>query len=298
VRSAVRVDRVSDGVRVELGRTARVKVPHPLVVRRLHVVATARVTPTIARVTLAGAELAGFVSTGPADHVKAFFPDPVTRRLAAPTIGIDGALHPPQGPAYPRDYTPRAFRDRGASGLPELDLDLVLHDDDGGGPAAAWAARAEVGDPLVVLGPRSSALVPAGADAFVLLCDETALPAVARWLELVPGGASVRVLAEYSAPGDDAYLGETGPGVQVDWLRREGPAGTSDVLERAVRALGPLPAGTYVWAGGEAGSLVGVRRHLRRGLGLAAERFKVSGYWRRGVADFDHHAPIDPTDPD
>jgi NADPH-dependent ferric siderophore reductase len=57
-------------------------------------------------------------------------------------------------------------------------------------------------------------------------------------------------------------------------------------------------AGTFVFAAGEASALVPLRRHLRTALGLAPEQVAISGYWRRGTAGFDHHAPIDPTDPD
>ena len=37
---------------------------------------------------------------------------------------------------------------------------------------------------------------------------------------------------------------------------------------------------------------------LRRELGLGPEQVVASGYWRRGVAGLDHHAPVDPDDPD
>jgi len=219
-----------------------------MAVRRVSVAAVERVTPGMVRVTLAGAELAGFDASGPTDHVKVFFPEPATGELAAPTLTADGLQRPQHGTPYPRDYTPRAFRERGASGAPELDLDLVLHDD--GGPATTWASRAAVGDPLVVAGPRGSKLLPEGFDSYLLACDETALPAVARWLELLPDGASVRVLAEVSAAEDEAYLGTLPRGAEVLWCRRDGLPGTSQVLEQAVRACGPLGPRAYVWVGG------------------------------------------------
>ena len=65
-----------------------------------------------------------------------------------------------------------------------------------------------------------------------------------------------------------------------------------------LRALSPVDDATFVWAAGEASALVPLRRHLRRELNLPAEQVSVSGYWRAGVVAFDHHAPIDPTDPD
>jgi len=50
---------------------------------------------------------------------------------------------------------------------------------------------------------------------------------------------------------------------------------------------------TYAWFAGEAGALRAVRRHLRDEAGLGADRVEVDGYWRRGVADHDHHQPVE-----
>lgn len=282
----------------------RVKVRHPLVARRCHVGAVAHLTPSMVRVTLVGEDLAGFVSDGPTDHLKVFFPDPVSGVLAAPRTGTDG-LVPPEGEVVVRDYTPRAFRPVGASGGPELDLDLVLHGD--AGPASAWAARASVGDELVVAGPRGSSLLPASATSFLLGADETALPAVARWLTLLAADrpdARVTVLAEVGGVPDHAALeADDGsplhPTAVITWLHRgTSRAGAGGPLEDALRGLGPLDDGCFVWFGGEAGMLLGVRRYLRHELGMRRDRAEVSGYWRRGTAGLDHHAPIDPTDPD
>lgn len=51
---------------------------------------------------------------------------------------------------------------------------------------------------------------------------------------------------------------------------------------------------TFVFAAGVASRLVNLRRYLRRELGLPAEQIAFSGYWKRGVSNFDHHTPIDP----
>ena len=41
-----------------------------------------------------------------------------------------------------------------------------------------------------------------------------------------------------------------------------------------------------------------LRRYLRRELALPAAQVALSGYWKRGTVAFDHHAPIDPEDPE
>src|SRR5690606_18511600 len=78
-----------------------------------------------------------------------------------------------------RDYTPR--RVDHTSG--ELVLDFVLH---GEGPAAEWARRARPGDSLSFVGPKSSLVLPPDVSAVVLIGDETALPAIARFLDERP----------------------------------------------------------------------------------------------------------------
>ena len=66
----------------------------------------------------------------------------------------------------------------------------------------------------------------------------------------------------------------------------------------SVKALSELEldGGTYVWAAGEAGTLIAARRWLRNESPVAREAVKVDGYWKQGLADRDHHAPIDPND--
>ncbi|WP_416348854.1 siderophore-interacting protein [Microbacterium sp. STN6] len=129
----------------------------------------------------------------------------------------------------------------------------------------------------------------------MLIADETALPAFSRWLELLP--ASTRVTAILDVEDDDAegyVTEEQRQRASIEWLYRiDGPG----QLEEAVRSLS-IPEDAYIWAAGEAAALVPVRRYLRHELGIDRERLAVEGYWKRGVTNLDHHAPIDPTDPD
>ncbi|MBN9613092.1 MAG: SIP domain-containing protein, partial [Actinobacteria bacterium] len=49
---------------------------------------------------------------------------------------------------------------------------------------------------------------------------------------------------------------------------------------------------------GEATALIPLRRHLRRERELPKAQVDVHGYWKRGTAGHDHHAPVDPSDDD
>jgi NADPH-dependent ferric siderophore reductase len=263
------------------------RIRHELRPRLLTVQGVTRPTPKLVRITLGGPELAGFAHASPQDHVKLSFPPPGGAQPIMPTL-VDGGLRPPPpGSPQPilRDYTVR--RHDPAAG--ELDVDIVLHGD---GPAATWAAQASAGQVLGVLGPRGSQVVPATFDWYLLIGDETALPAIAGWLARLPATARAFVFVEVADAAEEQPLASPAD-VRVTWLHRDGAEpGTTDLLARAVAAT-ELPDGDgFVWAAGEAGAMRPVRRHLRE-RGLPKEWVDVDGYWKRGVANHDHHAPID-----
>ena len=251
------------------GPRTREVVRHELRRRSLTVLERTPLPGPLVRVTLGG-DLAGFASLGPEDHIKAFFP------------GADG----PVG----RDYTPSEFRPIGPSSGPELDIDLVVHGT--AGPATAWASTAAAGDSLDIGGPRGSRLAPAGFRNAILIADAAGLPALRRWIRAFSGVVPVHALlfgdAGTAAPYLDAaeMLAAT-PQIVL-------PA-AHDLLEVVVSQ--DITADTFVWAAGEATALVPVRRHLKGALGLPKENLSLHGYWKRGTAGLDHHAPLDPEDP-
>ncbi|GAA2512840.1 siderophore-interacting protein [Pilimelia columellifera subsp. columellifera] len=233
------------------------------------------------RVTLAGPDLAGFQEQAPADHVKLFFPERRGEPPLMPTVGPRG-LERDARHVF-RDYTVRAYWP--ADG--ELDIDFVVH---GTGPAATWADNARPGDAVGVLGPRGSVLPPVGLDWYLLGGDETALPALSRWLEWLPAGARAYVFVEVADATEEQSL-PTAAAATVTWLRRDrAPAGTN-LLAEAVTTFDLPPGDGFAWVAGEAGSLRPIRRHLRER--LPKDAFVVDGYWKRGETNFDHHAEQD-----
>ncbi|GAA1722184.1 siderophore-interacting protein [Isoptericola hypogeus] len=272
-----------------------------LVPRRVRVHAVTELTGSMRRTTFrdvdgadpaAPTSLAAIRAPGPEDHVKVFLPDPATGELHAPTIAPDGGLQRPTGVvSISRDYTVRATRTAG--GVAELDVDWVLHGDEG--PASAWAARAAEGDELVLAGPRGSVGVPDEIGRLTVVVDETGLPAAARWVDAVGPDVPVTAIVEIGDDVDEAYVEDELGRASVEILyRTDGPGQVAD----AVRSLGGPEDGELVVALGEAGELVAVRRFLRRELGVPAEQLSISGYWKRGVVNRDHHQPLDPSDPD
>lgn len=264
--------------------------------RRAHVVDVAQVAPVLTRVRLTGPEFADFVSAGPSDHIRVFFPDPETGELLAPEPvgpGEDGIVRP-DGVTHARDFTPLPAAGWAGPGI-AVDVDFYLHPSPG--PASAWAASARIGDELVVVGPRGSKRAPQGAGRVLLVCDETALPSATRWAAEVPASTAVEVIA---VTGDDGawvpdYVGSTSGRGDIRFTHVA--TGEPEALLAAVDAAG-IDEATYVFAAGEASALVPLRRHLRRELALPAEQVALSGYWKHGSTAFDHHSPVDPSDPD
>ncbi len=272
-------------------RFQRERTRHRFTARTVTVTAVSRPVETFARVTVAGPDLHDFVSTGPGDHAKIFFPHPFTGVLVAPTPAADAAdgIDRPDGQTFARDFTPLNVREEDGGRV--FDLDFFLHEDPG--PASAWAEKAAVGDTLVVVGPRGSQSIPAGVTSLLCLVDPTAFPATARFITGLPETTEVEVVADvdYEALDwvEEYFRDATGREVLV----REPLGGLDQALLDS-----EVGDSTFVFAAGDANRLIPLRRVIRDELGLPRDQYQISGYWRRGEANFDHHGPIDPSDPE
>ncbi|MGW1989470.1 siderophore-interacting protein [Embleya sp. NPDC001921] len=248
----------------------------------LHVTDVTRVTPRMARVTFTGEGLDDF-PTWPDQQLKLCFPragqraprlpeeDPDdVRRWYQAFLAIPDAERP-----WMRSYTVRAHhRERAA-----IDVDFVLHPD--AGPATRWAGRARPGDVLGRYGPSASYARPLGdADKYLLVGDESALPAIGSILAALPAGARAIVYAEVVDGAEEQHFAGRAQ-LTVHWLHRgEVPPGGRDLLLGAVRGA-ELPAGSVrAWLAGEAGVVRALRRHLVDERGLAKGRIEFAGYWR------------------
>lgn len=274
-------------------RFARERTRHRFTAREITVSGISAPAEAFVRITFTGSDLHDFVSTGPADHARLFFPHPLTGELVAPTPagpGEDGIVRP-EAPMFPRDFTPLNMRTDPETGLRAFDVDFLQHADPG--PASAWAAGARIGDRLVVVGPRGSVAAPQDADRLLCIVDGSALPAAARWIAEVPERTEIEIVADLS-PADlewaEAYLREQGG---RDFAITEAYGSLADAAADA-----GIDEGTFLFGAGEASRLIPLRRLLKYEYGVPREQYSLSGYWKRGMANFDHHAPIDPEDPE
>jgi NADPH-dependent ferric siderophore reductase len=234
-----------------------VRVRHETRRRSLTVTSREKVGPQMLRLGFCSPELHDFVSAAHDDHIKLFFP------------AVDGSE-----PAK-RDFTPRRFDTRSNTLL----IDFALHE---GGPATSWASSAKVGDTLQIGGPRGSAVVPDDFDWYLLIGDDTALPAIGRRIEELRAGVPVASFV-VTEPGSAQTL-QTSADWTPHWIARQSGFGDAELLHAALAQF-KFPAGEgFVWIAAEAS----VARHLR---GYVSERghpkewTKAAGYWKRGVAD-------------
>lgn len=216
-------------------------------------------TPHMLRLRFVSAELAGFTSAAPDDHIKLFVPD--------------GA-----GETSMRDYTPRAFDPEAGT----LTVDFAVHE---AGPATRWALTAEPGDAVQIGGPRGSLVVADDFDWYLLVGDETAIPAISRRIEEVREDAKITafILVDDEA---DCVLDVSRPGLALTWLKRSGRAGQdARLLRQAVEALSFPEGDGYVWIAAEARAARALKTLVIDERGHPPEWTKSSGYWSENDDD-------------
>lgn len=221
-------------------------------VRRAVVVGTERLTRDMVRLRLAGEGVASLEPLAHTDsYVKLLFGD-VTRTY---TIRH---LDAPTG---------------------EMTIDFLIHGDNG--LAGPWARDAKVGDEIGFRGPGGAWRPRPGASCHLFVGDETAAPAIAAGLDLLPHAARAVVVLQVADASVHPPL-RTLPGLEVSWLHRDAGDDDQRVLE-TVAALDLDWADVEGFVHGNADMVRLVRRHLIGERGVPREHLSLSGYWRPGL---------------
>ncbi|MHC9046160.1 siderophore-interacting protein [Microbacterium saperdae] len=223
--------------------------------------------PDFVRVRLSGDDLAGFDSPGADDHMRLFFP-------SGPVDSIEELRSAPS-----REYTPLAWGDDW------LDVEFAVHGDQG--VAAPWAASAPLGSSIGVGGPRGSAVLTGTPGSWLLVGDETAIPAIRRFAALIAPDVPARIVVETVTAGREIDIDAP---IAVEWLHRgETPAGSALVgfLDSLTSedAVGEDP---FVFIAAEQGIVKPGRALLER-WAIDPAKAVVKGYWKRGEPEY--HAP-------
>lgn len=252
------------------------------------VVRTEQLNPHVVRVILGGN---GFDTFTPNEYTDAYVKlvfvadDLDVSALEQPlTLDSFSALPAQQRPAV-RTYTVRSVD----VARREVAVDFVVHGEHG--VAGPWAASAQPGQRLFLMGPSGAYAPDPAADWYLFAGDEAGLPAIGAALEALPANAIGYAFVEVAGPEDEIEL--TVPsGIQFRWIYRGGRsdlvpednAGDHAPLIAAVKEALWLPGQVQVFIHGEAQAVMhNLRPYIRKERGVDARwASSISGYWRRG----------------
>lgn len=270
-------------------RSARPNTVHPIALRELEVKRVVDVTPGLRRVTLTGPELDAlttpegfaqqeFDSTGFDDDIKLIFSYPGETEPVLPLRKEGGIRFPRDRRPLAKTYTVRNWDPKAR----ELDVDFVKH---GIGVATTWAYRVQPGERIHVAGPSVSQGLPEGSDWLLIAGDDTATPAIARFLEELPEDARGLVVLEVAQDSHVYDLREL-PGMEITWVTRNGRApGTSNLMLDAVAAAPWQDGQCFAWIAGEQSAVRDLRRHLIDERGMDKNWIDFTGYWKRETVE-------------
>ena len=255
--------------------------------QRFEVVGTEQLTPHMVRIVLESKDFDTFVPSKFTDsYVKVVF--------VADDVDVAG---------LPRPLTLDSFAELPAEKKPsvrtltvrhvdaasrQIALDVVVHGEHG--IAGQWAATAQPGQPIHLMGPGGAYTPDPAADWHLLAGDESALPALSVALEALPADAIGKAFVEVAGPEDEIPLSAP-EGVQINWIYRGGRAdlvpedraGDHAPLIEAVKTTQWLPGQVHVFVHGEAQAVMhNLRPYIRKERGVPAKWASISGYWRRG----------------
>lgn len=216
----------------------------------LQVVSVTQRSPGYIRVRLAGPDAARF-GLGSL-HFRLLLP-PVGRAAVWPRIGASGRTEWPGG----ADALHRPVYTVADQGGDWLDFDIFLHS---GSPTCDWALSDPKGTTVGIIGPGGGWCPE--AERLHLFGDETALPAMARMLELTKGTATAHVRSAYP---------DLGP------LAADPRVAQCDDLMAALSAAA-LEKDAFVWFAAEARLARQARQHLLA-RGMDRKDFMAAAYW-------------------
>ena len=226
------------------------------------VVQNQHISPSFRRLRLAG-DFARFRDGGM--HFRLIFGP---EGAGLPHADENGTTHWPEGIDrwHRPPYTVRAIDPDCAW----IDVDIFLHD---GGRVTDWAKATRPGDLVALTGPGGK--TPQVADWIAYIGDETALPIIARGLELLPGGTRGVARIVLADPADRQPIRHP-EGVDLQWL-----SGDQFSALSALQTLDLPPQGRYVFFAAERQQSSAARDWLVA-QGLQRGEFTTANYWTEG----------------
>ena len=140
-------------------------------------------------------------------------------------------------------------------------------------------SSAEPGDLLHLRGPSGAYAPDPTADWHLFVGDEAGLPAISAALEALPVGAQAVAFVEVGGVADEIAIATLGE-LEMHWLHRgDAPAGTTTLLDDAVRAWDWRAGRAQAFIHGESALLKSVRPYVLndRGVARADARYRPTG---------------------
>ena len=258
---------------------------YPPAFRALRLASRTKIAPDFVRVRLQADDpdaLAGFRAPGAGDHGRVF----VGRATDEWALSLDSRGEP-SGDARLETVVDHSVNEGW------IDLDILVHrgpDGAASGIIGPWAAQAPLGSSAVMADPKGSVLMRGAPEAWVLAGDDSAVPAIRRYLrglaEVAPEAPGVVMLETRYEP--EALGLEIPAGVQARILS---PGLTpSGELIAALRTLDrPLSAPAEVGKSTDVllfacaeQSIVAAAREVLGRWRIDPENAVAKGYWKRG----------------
>lgn len=238
------------------------------------VVETVPLTPHLIRVVVTGDDLRGFPAGEFSDHyVKLQLPPPGADYEAPFDPAEIKATRPQEMWFRQRTYTVRDWDET----QNRLTIDFIHHDNTG--LAGPWAANAEPGDLLQLVGPGGDYSPSPAADWHLMAGDEAVIPAVAVALGRIPEGVPVHVFLEVEDPGEEIPLACAGD-LRLTWLHRDGGSRGDSLLPTAIADFEFPDGEVHAFVHGEAGMVRELRKYLVLERGVPRDALSATGYWK------------------
>lgn len=242
------------------------------------VVEAERISPHFVRLTLADDALADWRDLGFDQWFRLAVPTSDHTRFdnLAETFDTAGYLRyltlPRATRPVIRNYTVREFRPEAR----ELDIDFVVHGDDG--VAGPWAGGLPLGASVGLI-DQGCGYRALDTDWTLLVGDESALPALVGILRDLPRDARGHAIIEVPDL-DDRQEVDAPDAFDVHWIVRRPDAVIGRTALEHLHEL-PFADGTVnAFAAGESKLATGARRHLVNDRGVPKSNISFCGYWR------------------
>lgn len=238
-----------------------------------------RLTPHLIRVILKG-NVEIFKDSSLGANNKIFIPQPSQSKVEMRDYNFETKewiIPAPEVRPFMRTYTHRAIDFE----KQELTLDFADHGT--GGPASAWANRAQVGDELgIAMKTHSKELFPP-VDWYLLAGDMTAIPVLSVILESLPATAKGTCIIEVHGPEDEQQI-KTKAEIDFIWLHNAHPENGSDLVTEVKKV--DLPSSSkFAYVASEFSSVKDIRTYLRKEQGWEAKELYAFSYWKSGASE-------------